>query len=161
MGTRVTDLRCKEVINVTDGLRLGFVSDVEILLPEGKVLALVVPGPCRFFGLFGRKDDFVIPWNCIRRIGSDIILVELEPDKCRVPPAQAGLVLKEAAGGAWMINRPGFGRSPPTGRADRENPWGLWNEGRTDVNKITASRLQRLAVISSLLYRSRPGGPAR
>ena len=87
MGTRVTDLRCKEVINVTDGLRLGFVSDVEIL---GKVLALVVPGPCRFFGLFGRKDDFVIPWNCIRRIGSDIILVELEPDKCRVPRPKPG-----------------------------------------------------------------------
>ena len=90
MGTRVTDLRCKEVINVTDGLRLGFASDVEILLPEGKVLALVVPGPCRFFGLFGRKDDFVIPWNCIRRIGSDIILVELEPDKCRVPRPKPG-----------------------------------------------------------------------
>ena len=90
MGTRVTDLRCKEVINVTDGLRRGFVSDVEILLPEGKVLALVVPGPCRFFGLFGRKDDFVIPWNCIRRIGSDIILVELEPDKCRVPRPKPG-----------------------------------------------------------------------
>ena len=90
MGTRVTDLRCKEVINVTDGLRLGFVSDVEILLPEGKVLALVVPGPCRFFGLFGRKDDFVILWNCIRRIGSDIILVELEPDKCRVPRPKPG-----------------------------------------------------------------------
>ena len=65
-------------------------SDVEILLPEGKVLALVVPGPCRFFGLFGRKDDFVIPWNCIRRIGSDIILVELEPDKCRVPRPKPG-----------------------------------------------------------------------
>ena len=86
----MTDLRCKEVLNVTDGLRLGFVSDVEILLPEGKVLALVVPGPCRFFGLFGRKDDFVIPWNCIRRIGSDIILVELEPDKCRVPRPKPG-----------------------------------------------------------------------
>ena len=41
--------------------------------------------PLPLFGLFGRKDDFVIPWNCIRRIGSDIILVELEPDKCRVP----------------------------------------------------------------------------
>ena len=85
MGTRVTELRCKEVINITDGQRLGFVSDVEVQLPEGKVLALVVPGPCRFFGLFGRKDDFVIPWNCMRRIGSDIILVELEPDRCRVP----------------------------------------------------------------------------
>ena len=40
MGTRVTELRCKEVINITDGLRLGFVSDVEVQLPEGKVLAL-------------------------------------------------------------------------------------------------------------------------
>ena len=50
MGTRVTELRCKEVINITDGQRLGFVSDVEVQLPEGKVLALVVPGPCRFFG---------------------------------------------------------------------------------------------------------------
>ena len=85
MGTRVTELRCKEVINITDGQRLGFVSDVEVQLPEGKVLALVVPGPCRFFGLFWRKEEFVIPWNNNRRIGSDIILVELEPDKCRVP----------------------------------------------------------------------------
>ena len=85
MGTRVTELRCKEVINITDGLRLGFVSDVEVQLPEGKVLALVVPGPCRFFRLFGRKDDFVIPWHCIRRIGSETLLLEIDPDKCRVP----------------------------------------------------------------------------
>ena len=98
MGTRVTELRCKEVINITDGQRLGFVSDVEVQLPEGKVLALVVPGPCRFFGLFGRKDDFVIPWNCIRRIGSDIILPR-SPSKTQVvltlpghmPPAKAAL----------------------------------------------------------------------
>ena len=82
MGTRVTELRCKEVINITDGQRLGFVSDVEVQLPEGKVLALVVPGPCRFFGPFGRKDDFVIPWNCIRQIGDDIILVEIDEKHC-------------------------------------------------------------------------------
>lgn len=85
MGTRVTDLRCKEVINMCDGQRLGFVSDVEVKLPDGQVVALVVPGPCRFFGLFGRKDDFVIPWSCIHRMGSDIILVEIDVDKCRVP----------------------------------------------------------------------------
>ncbi len=36
MGTRVTEARCKEVINITDGLRLGFVSDVEVQLPEGR-----------------------------------------------------------------------------------------------------------------------------
>ncbi len=85
MGCRVTDMRCKEVINVKDGQRLGFISDVEVEIPEGRVCAVIVPGPCRFFGLFGRKDDFVIPWRCIRRVGEDIVLVEMEPDKCRVP----------------------------------------------------------------------------
>ena len=85
MGCRVTDMRCKEVINVKDGQRLGFISDVEVEIPEGQVCALIVPGPCRFFGLFGRKDDFVIPWRCIRRIGEDIVLVEMEKEKCRVP----------------------------------------------------------------------------
>ena len=37
---------------------------------------LIVPGPCRFLGLFGRQDDYVIPWCCVRRIGEDIILVD-------------------------------------------------------------------------------------
>ena len=36
----------------------------------------MVPGPCRFLGLFGRDSDYIIPWGCIRRIGEDIILVE-------------------------------------------------------------------------------------
>ena len=53
MQCRMVELRCKEVINICDGCRLGYVGDVEVLLPEGRVAALVVPGPCRFFGLFG------------------------------------------------------------------------------------------------------------
>ena len=76
MQCRMVELRYKEVINVCDGCRLGFVGDVEICLPEGKVVAIVVPGPCRFFGLFGRGEDFYIPWECIKQIGDDIILIE-------------------------------------------------------------------------------------
>lgn len=82
---RVTELHCKEVICVTTGARLGFVSDLEIRVPEGEVTAIIVPGPCRFFGVLGRNDDFVIPWNCIKRIGPDIILVDIKPDECRRP----------------------------------------------------------------------------
>ena len=85
MILKFSQLRCKEVICVADGRRLGFVSDIEIDIPEGCVKAIIVPGPCRIFGLFGRRDDFVIPWSCIRRIGPDIILVEVKPDDCRVP----------------------------------------------------------------------------
>jgi YlmC/YmxH family sporulation protein len=81
----MTQLHCKEVICISNGQRLGFVSDVEIRVPEGEIVAIVVPGPCRFMGILGRNDDFVIPWNCIKRIGPDIILVDVRPDDCRCP----------------------------------------------------------------------------
>ena len=76
MQCRIRDLRRKEVINVCDGCRLGFVDDVDVKLPEGQVVAIVVYGPRRFFGLFGRGEEFYIPWECIQRVGDDIILVD-------------------------------------------------------------------------------------
>ena len=85
MDIRITELHSKEVICLHSGQRLGFVCDVEVTVPEGNVVSLIVPGPCRFLGLVGRRDDLVIPWSCIRRIGPDIILVEVDPRTCRVP----------------------------------------------------------------------------
>ncbi len=81
MNCRFTDLRCKEVINICDGCRLGYVGDVECQLPEGQMTALIVPGPFRFFGLFGREPDFLVPLGCITKIGRDIILVDI-PGQC-------------------------------------------------------------------------------
>ena len=78
MGMRVTDLSCKEVVCISDGARLGYVSDVEVEVPRGQVQSIVVPGKCRWFGLVGRTEDYVIPWEAIRRVGDDIILVEGE-----------------------------------------------------------------------------------
>ena len=80
MRCRVRELRYKEVINICDGLRLGCVCDVAVNTATGQVLAIMVPGPCRFLGLFLREDDYLIPWECIRRIGDDIILVEAPGD---------------------------------------------------------------------------------
>ena len=76
MQCRIRELRCKEVINICDGCRLGYVGDVEISIPDGCVKGIVVFGPCRFFGLFGRGEDFYVPWDCIQRFGSDIILID-------------------------------------------------------------------------------------
>ncbi len=92
MSMRFTELQCKEVICVSDGRRLGFVSDVRVEVPEGRVCAIVVPGPCRFLGLVGRSDDYLIPWGCIQRIGPDIILVDTKPEDCRTPRKKAGLL---------------------------------------------------------------------
>ena len=85
MGVKLTDLQCKEVICVSDGRRLGFVSDVQIEVPEGNVCAIVVPGSSRHLGVLGCREEYIIPWSSIRRIGPDIILVEVRCDECRYP----------------------------------------------------------------------------
>ena len=85
MATKFTDLHCKEVICISDGRRLGFVSDARIELPEGKICAIVVPCPCKPFTFPGRNDEFIIPWRYIKKIGPDIVLVDIKPCDCRVP----------------------------------------------------------------------------
>jgi YlmC/YmxH family sporulation protein len=73
---KTSDLKLKEVVNVLDGKRLGTITDIEIDVESGRLTAIVVPGPGKFLGLFGRNDDVVIPWEKINKIGLDVILVE-------------------------------------------------------------------------------------
>ena len=80
MDCRFSDLRCREVINISTGTRLGYVGDALVDLKDGRIAALIVPGPARFLGLFGREDDYILPWPCITRIGPDIILVDGKGD---------------------------------------------------------------------------------
>lgn len=84
MSVKFTQLQCKEVICIADGQRLGFIADVLVEVPEGTLAAIVVPGPCHLLGIAGRRDDFIIPWNCIRQIGPDIVLVDIKSHDCRV-----------------------------------------------------------------------------
>jgi len=80
---RMTLVRCKEIINLCTGHRLGFVGDVELDLSCGRLVSLIVPGRPRFFGLLGREEDYVIPFECVKRMGDDIILVEVQGDYLR------------------------------------------------------------------------------
>lgn len=73
---KTSDLKLKEVINILDGKRLGAITDIEIDIETGRLTAIVVPGPGKFLGLFGRNEDVVIPWDKINKIGMDVILVE-------------------------------------------------------------------------------------
>ncbi|KQY87471.1 MULTISPECIES: YlmC/YmxH family sporulation protein [Paenibacillus] len=80
-GVKISDFQTKEVINITDGKRLGQISDLELDLKQGRIEAIVVPGYSRFMGLFGGGTDLVIPWRNIVKIGSDVILVKMDEVK--------------------------------------------------------------------------------
>ncbi|MEG1523497.1 MAG: YlmC/YmxH family sporulation protein [Clostridia bacterium] len=75
--TTYGELRQKEVINVCDGARLGLVCDLELDICAGTVLAIIVPGPSRCFGLIHSSEELVIPFCKLKKIGEDVILVEI------------------------------------------------------------------------------------
>ncbi|OON95962.1 MAG: hypothetical protein ATN36_06805 [Epulopiscium sp. Nele67-Bin005] len=78
---RIGDMKHKEVINTIDGSRLGYVCDVEIDWTTGRVKTLIIPGPSKMMGLFGRELEYVVPWSNIKKVGEDIILVELATEE--------------------------------------------------------------------------------
>ena len=71
------ELRCKEVINVTDGKKLGHIVDIVFDLPTARVKGLVVPMECKGFNLFKTPKQAFIPFDQICKIGEDTILVEI------------------------------------------------------------------------------------
>jgi YlmC/YmxH family sporulation protein len=75
---KISDLRMREVINITDGRRLGEIKDIELDLEKGKVRSIILPGNGRLWRLFGRNEDIIVPWEKIRKLGIDVILVELQ-----------------------------------------------------------------------------------
>ena len=76
MGNKGLDFKHKEVININDGKRLGFVQDVTADLETGTITSIIVPGNNKIFNVFA-SNDIVIPWENIKCIGDDIILVEI------------------------------------------------------------------------------------
>lgn len=75
MELLLSDLRTKEIIRIESGERIGYANDIEIDKESGKVISLIVPGAYKAFGLFGKEDDTLIPWEKITKIGEDFIIV--------------------------------------------------------------------------------------
>lgn len=76
--TKSSDFRQKEVINIRDGRRLGIIIDMEFDLQAGRITAIVVPGPSKLMGFLKGDKDYVIPWEKIKKIGDDVILVDVD-----------------------------------------------------------------------------------
>ena len=71
------DFKHKEVVNITNGKRLGYVQDVTADLQTGIITSIIVPGNNKMFNIFSGNNEIVIPWEKIKCIGDDLILVEI------------------------------------------------------------------------------------
>ena len=77
MGEKGLDFKHKEVINIKDAKRLGFVQDVTADLKTGVITSIIVPGNNKRFNIFSSDNEIIIPWEKIKAIGDEIILVEI------------------------------------------------------------------------------------
>lgn len=71
------DFKHKEVININTGKKLGFVQDVNADLNSGTITSILVPGNLKFINIFSDNSLINIPWNKIKCIGDDVILVDI------------------------------------------------------------------------------------
>lgn len=83
---RLFDLKQKEIINIRDGKRFGFLADLDVDETIGKVNKIIIPGSGKLFGVFGKENEYFIPWDNIRQIGDDIILIDIDTSKIKISP---------------------------------------------------------------------------
>lgn len=77
MQDKGLDFKHKEVININNGKRLGFVQDVCADLETGTITSIIVPGSNRVLNIFSSNNEIVIPWKSVKCIGDDLILVDI------------------------------------------------------------------------------------
>lgn len=74
---RYKDLSHKEIVNITEGSRLGILgqTDLEIDPRTGKIHSLILAN-YKWFGFMKEGESVKIPWRSIKKIGEDMIMIE-------------------------------------------------------------------------------------
>lgn len=72
---KISDFQVKDIVNTLDGKRLGNVEDIDINLNTGRIDSITV-GTGKMLSFLNKEEEIIIPWNKIKMIGEDVILVE-------------------------------------------------------------------------------------
>lgn len=78
----LSELREKEVVNVENGEKLGFIDDIEFDAEMGKIAAFIIFGRKRLCGLLGKDSDIIITCEEVRLVGKDTVLVKINSQNC-------------------------------------------------------------------------------
>jgi len=83
-NVRLSDLIGKDIVNIQNGSRLGTVadSDLVIMAETGEIESIILPSKGGFLSLWD-KSNLTIPWGAVRKIGSEVIIVDLDDTHMR------------------------------------------------------------------------------
>lgn len=75
---RISETKVKEVINIANGEKLGYIYDFEIDLDKGKIVAMIMSGNPKGLNFFSKSNDIIINWDEIVKVGIDTILISFK-----------------------------------------------------------------------------------
>lgn len=75
---RLSDLQSKNLVNMSDGKNIGNIVDVKINEQTGNIDSLIIEGKGNVFSFFNKDLDVEVSWADIKKIGEDVILVNLK-----------------------------------------------------------------------------------
>jgi len=77
---RMADLVGKEIVNIYNGARLGVVgeSDMDIEVDSGEIRSIILPKKSNIINLWVDRQQLIIPWEAVKKIGEEVIIVDLD-----------------------------------------------------------------------------------
>lgn len=83
---RLSEFAGKEIINIYDGMRMGTAGEADLLVDQetGDILSMVLPNQGNFLNFWADRQNIVIPWDAVKKIGREVIVVELDKSYMRL-----------------------------------------------------------------------------
>ena len=73
----LSDLQSKDIVDIKDGKKIGMIIDV-IINRSGMLETLIIQKNKFNFNFLSNREDFQIRWEQIKKIGEDVILVDIK-----------------------------------------------------------------------------------
>lgn len=74
---KLSDLQRKDIVNLSDGKKIGRIIDVEINILDGSLVNLIIEKNKYFRNIFNSESDVLVRFNQIKKMGEDVILIDL------------------------------------------------------------------------------------
>lgn len=83
---RLNELIGKEMVNIYDGMRMGTVGESDMVVDQetGNIVSIILPNRGNAFNFFADRQKLVIPWEAVKKIGREVIVVDLDNTHMRL-----------------------------------------------------------------------------
>ena len=72
---RLSELQNKDIVNINNGSKIGKIIDI-LINENGNMNALIIQ-KTKIINIFSNNGEIEIKWNQIKKIGDDVILVNM------------------------------------------------------------------------------------